>query len=235
MKKFLLALVLALPMVLAGCGSSVKTMEGEKPQKNRHEIVEDSLKQLDKITLIGGIYLGMDSIEYNMMIKAVDSLLSKNAIKIANFAFNKTQGSFHNNRLYSFSLQSEREYYGDMDELAKHIANAGREFYIVDDFLSDKYGKSQSYITEVSKNARQSGIASWDFGFFKVEYNQETVTHLSRTIYNNGDVVVRGTIEYSCPKSYTDEEKEATQKELEEYRRESDRTQQLNDSLRNLL
>lgn len=233
--KHLLILLLALPMVLAGCGGSVKNAEAETSKKSKHEIVEDSLKNLDKITLIGGIYLGMDSVEYSEKIKAVDSLLSKNGIKIANFTFNKTGASFHNNKLYSFRLLSEKEYNGNMDALAIHITNARREFDIVNEFLSDKYGQSQSYVSDLSKDARQYGIASWDFNFFKVEYNQATVTRLSKVVYDNGDVTIRGDIEYSCPKEYTDEEIAASKKEVEEYERERDRKQHLNDSLRNLL
>lgn len=234
MKKILLPLFV-LPMLLVGCGGSVKNSEAETSKKSKHEIVEDSLKNLDKITLIGGIYLGMDSIEYCEKIKDVDSLLSKDGIKIFNCEFNKTNANFHNSKLYSFSLSSDKTFDGNTDILARHISSARQEFYMVDKFLSDKYGKSQSYLSDTKKDASHSGFSIWDFDFFKVEYHQTAIPTLSTLGADFGEVTIRSYIKYSCPKSYADEEIATSKKELEEYKKESERSQRLNDSLRNLL
>lgn len=209
MKKFLLALVLTVPMILVGCNgretnnSCPRELTVAELDSIRHKAVNDSINNLDSIFVLKYLFMGMSKIEYDHL---RDKALLP--IKIGRLSFVNVDTLMFHGKVHNIILKAKDvQYVSDIDEMEKCVLYGGELFSDVVKTLSVKFGPSSwpSKMTELSESGRQIGITKWEFDGFSIEYTQSHFADLQRNEFR-----IDSDIKYSIPRVPTPEEKHTT-------------------------
>lgn len=206
MKKFLLALVLIVPMVLTGCGG--KNTPIQEPtiaelDSIRHCEINDSINNLKRIELLGSLYMGMTREEYDSLIGQANR-----SIRIGRVLFEEIDTVLFHDSIHVVILKGRNsENVFNMDDMARCVRSGEETYREVINILSSKYGKplADSRMGELSDNGHQFGSAIWEFDRFSVQYEQNQWAYLK-----NNEHTITSKITYSIPQIQTAEEKHIT-------------------------
>lgn len=222
-------LLLLMLINLIGCKHKssplASTLTVKQLDSIRHQQVADSLASLDRFIVLGNLHLGMTKEEYDSLMPCC----SKGA-KFGKLQFETLDTIMYHDSVNLIKLTasySQREF--EYSEAIDQLKSLMETFHEVVNTLSAKYGRPTSLMT--SKDKLGYGSSWWDFGFFKITYDQTNRITSAR----QHEVSAEGVITYSVPNIPTKEEKAYTDSIINIYHKEQGSIKQRNDNLKQAL
>lgn len=227
-------------MALVGC--SQKPPTAHEPtvaelDSIRHKQINDSINNLDTISILGSLFMGMTPIEYSYIIENNLQDFYKNGVVIGSLKFSMVDTAMYHHNVHTIRIKvSDSKTENDETWIHRQRKWSEKNFGEVIRVLSEKYGKP-SWVIDLSPMGEyrgfQQGVANWDFDKLNISYEQKQWTYQRATyLYEHR---VEACMSYNIPRIPTTEEKNKADSIANEMNKQRSAEMQRNDSLKSLL